>query len=256
MWRNGDIFLCCFKNVHPFFYWLSAFHLLNTSHRSTTATSAVRIPVSTGSEELASDSSVSTKAWVHWHDDRTLAPRRTPWSATVSYCILCVCVCLRERKRGKEIEWDCEGWLRLDKVAIQTPQWVHKHRGHLWTSATVLQEAMLQSTLISFSMSTHTHTHTRSTHNLSESKTIYSPSRTSTKQAQGTSGYWILTMKLQRLYSNGGDEVISWDGNHKLIPLTWQAIALGSHQTQQTSPPPPPTKVSVTLRRRNTLFYY
>lgn len=46
---------------------------------------------------------------------------------------------------------------------------------------------------------------------------------TCSKRAQGTSGHWILTMKLQRLHSNGGDEVRNWDGNHKLILLTWQA---------------------------------
>lgn len=98
----------------------------------------------------------------------------------------------------------------------------------------------------------HTHTNTYM-HKLNKSKMMHTPSRnfTCTKRAQGTSGYWILTMKLQRLHSNGGDEVRSWDGNHKLIPLTWQA-------TRPWLPPntalPSSTEVRKTPREGNTQF--
>lgn len=74
---------------------------------------------------------------------------------------------------------------------------------------------------------------------------------TCTKQAPGTSGYWILTMKLQRLHSNGGDEVRSWDGNHKLIPLTWQ----GTRPWRPANTAlPSSTKVRKTPREGNTRF--
>lgn len=101
-----------------------------------------------------------------------------------------------------------------------------------------------------FRVHTRTNTHTQ---RLNKSKMIHTPSRnfTCAKRAQGTSGYWILTMKLQRLHSNGGDEVRSWDGNHKLIPLTWQA-------TRPWLPPntalPSSTEVRKTPREGNTRF--
>lgn len=110
---------------------------------------------------------------------------------------------------------------------------------------------MLWSSLISFSVYTHMHKHTYT--NSTNQKIIHTPSRnfTCTKQAQGTSGYWILTMKLQRVHSNGGDEVRSWDGNHKLIPLTWQA-------TRPWLPPntalPSSTEVRKTPREGNARF--
>lgn len=82
----------------------------------------------------------------------------------------------------------------------------------------------LRRTVVSFSVSTHARAYA---HSLSfKSQTMHNPCRkffACTKWARGTSGYWILTMKLQRLHSNGGDEVRSWDGNHKLILQTWQA---------------------------------
>lgn len=97
-------------------------------------------------------------------------------------------------------------------------------REHLWTSATVLQKPILQSVFISLSTITLTQTHTQTEHIKKDSAPLPPKKHFKcTKQTQRTSGYWILTMKLQRLHFNGGDEVRSWDGNHKLIPLTWQA---------------------------------
>lgn len=88
---------------------------------------------------------------------------------------------------------------------------------------------------------------------LDKSKTMHILSRyfACTKWAQGTSGYWILTMKLQRLHSNGGDEVRSWDGNHKLILLTWQAARPWLQPNTALSSF---TKVRKTHREENTLF--
>lgn len=42
-------------------------------------------------------------------------------------------------------------------------------------------------------------------------------------QQQRTSGYWILTMKLQRAHYNGGEGVASCDENHRLITLAWKS---------------------------------
>lgn len=112
--------------------------------------------------------------------------------------------------------------------------------------------------LLPFCMNTHMHKHI---HKLNRSKMIPPPppqhappqtrNFTCTKQAPGTSGYWILTMKLQRLHSNGGDEVRSWDGNHKLIPLTWQGARPWFPANTAL---PSSTKVRKTPREGNTRF--
>lgn len=108
-------------------------------------------------------------------------------------------------------------WACSDKEVIQTAKSELRRRGHLWTSASVFGETH-SAVCPRFLFHQHTHKNTCT-------KWFTPPFAhfTCTKQTQGTSGYWILTMKLQRLHSNGGDEVKSWDGNHKLIPLTWQA---------------------------------
>lgn len=209
-------------------------------------------------------SRVCVKRWMAWVSCRICVestdikvriwPGRVCLSATVC---LRVCVCLQSCRclcasQRKVFAWRRRSeWLRSDREAIQAPWWEKRLR----TSLDICNCFAGSHAEIDPRFPSHGHARAQ-THmpKLDKSKMIRTPppeNLTCTKQAHGTSGYWILTMKLQRLHSNGGDEVRSWDGNHKLIPLTWQATRpwLPANTALPSS-----TEVRKTPRERNTRF--
>lgn len=148
---------------------------------------------------------------------------------------MCVCACVWGG-RQREIAWRRQfKGLRSGDKTNQAPQWKTGHD--------CFSPASFPSTC----------TQKHACINPTNQKWCTSPAEILHAQtgAQGTSGHWILTMKLQRLHSNGGDEVRSWDRNHKLIPLTWQAARpwLSPNATLCSS-----TEVRKTPREENTFL--